>query len=431
MPAYGPEYKVYKPQGNARQIFSERADEVVVDGPAGTGKSRAVLEKINLAALKYAGMRALMVRKTRASLTQSAMVTFEQNVIVPNGEVSVYYHGGDQEYRYSNGSTIVTGGLDKSSKIMSTEYDLIYAQEGTELTEPEWEDLTTRARNGVMPYNQVLMDCNPGPARHWVKQRWETGKAARVKSVHKDNPRLWDESSQAWTPFGETYIRKLQNLSGVRRKRLYEGLWVSSEGMIYEVWDPLLHLVNPFEIPESWRRFLSIDFGFTNPFVCQWWAVDEDERMFCYREIYKTRRTVKEHAAQITELSGNENIEVAVCDWDAEDRATLEENGISTIPAEKAVSVGIEHVQERLKVQGDGRARMYFFRDRVVETDTDLEDNKLPTNTDQEFDGYMWSVSRSTGNKESPVKKDDHGMDCSRYAVMYADQYSATGGIYA
>jgi len=43
-----------------------------------------------------------------------------------------------QSYTYPNGSTIVLGGLDKESRIMSTQYDVIYVQEAIELTEAEW-----------------------------------------------------------------------------------------------------------------------------------------------------------------------------------------------------------------------------------------------------------------------------------------------------
>ena len=65
---------------------------------------------------KYKGARALMVRKTRTSLTQSAMVTFDKFVIPEND--SVTWRTGEQEYRYVNGSVVVIGGMDKSIKII-------------------------------------------------------------------------------------------------------------------------------------------------------------------------------------------------------------------------------------------------------------------------------------------------------------------------
>ena len=64
----------YQPRGAARQLFANKDREVLLAGPAGTGKSRACLEKLHLAALQRP-IRAAIIRKTRASLTQSALVT--------------------------------------------------------------------------------------------------------------------------------------------------------------------------------------------------------------------------------------------------------------------------------------------------------------------------------------------------------------------
>jgi len=82
--------------------------------------------------------------------------------------------------------------------------------------------------------------------------------------------------------------------------------------MVYDDWDPAVHLLDPFAIPDDWRRFRAIDFGYTNPFCCQWWAVDGDGRMYLYREVYMTRRTVREHARTIAEYSDGERIEATV-----------------------------------------------------------------------------------------------------------------------
>jgi phage terminase large subunit len=213
---------------------------------------------------------------------------------------------------------------------------------------------------------------------------------------------------------------------------------VQAEGVIYEQWDVARHLIDPFPIPLSWQRFRAVDFGFTHPFVCQWWAIDGDGRMYLYREIHHTKRTVKVHAEQIKAVerwadkdaegkSLREPIAMAICDHDAEDRATLAENGIRTMPAQKAVSVGIQRVQERLKVAGDGKPRLFILRGALVETDRDMEALKKPLNTEQEFDGYIWS---DNVRREEPVKIDDDGMDALRYAVMYADNPRSGGGIH-
>jgi phage terminase large subunit len=131
-----------------------------------------------------------------------------------------------------------------------------------------------------------------------------------------------------------------------------------------------------------------------------------------------TGRTVATHAKQINTLSENEKIEQTICDHDAEDRQTLAENGISNIAAKKDVLQGIGRVQDRLSKQADGRPRLFLLRDSLVEVDQELKANHLPTCTEEEIDSYIW---KNSSRKEEPVKENDHGMDCTRYSVMYLD----------
>ena len=52
----------YTPHGACAQIYETEDEEVLISGPAGTGKSRACLEKIHHLMQKYDGARALIVR---------------------------------------------------------------------------------------------------------------------------------------------------------------------------------------------------------------------------------------------------------------------------------------------------------------------------------------------------------------------------------
>jgi PBSX family phage terminase large subunit len=417
------ENRPFEPFGAARELWTNRSPEIVASGPAGTGKSRACLEKIHACCLRWPGCRWLIVRKTRESLTESALVTFEEKVLPENSPIK---EGSQrrmrQAYHYPNGSEIVLGGLDKPSKVMSTEYDGIYAQEAIELFENDWESLTTRLRNGVMPFQQMIADTNPDKPTHWLKRRADRGVTLMLESRHEDNPLIWDRKANDWTPIGRSYIAKLDALTGVRKDRLRHGRWVQAEGVVYDGWDRNRHLIDPFPIPESWRRIRAIDFGYTNPFVCLWVAIDNDHRMYVYRELYQTKRTVKVHSAQIKALSGDEVYEFTTADHDAEDRATLRENGIITIKARKEVKPGIEAVQERLKDAGDGRYRLYVFRDCLVERDKELDEAKRPCSILDEFDSYSWPKGKDgKAEKEAPEKLNDHAMDALRYAVMSID----------
>jgi phage terminase large subunit len=424
----------FAPRGAARQLFTDKSPEILLSGPAGTGKSRACLEKLNFCALKYAGMRGLIVRKTAVSLTSTALVTYRKQVareILANRVVH-WYGGSAQEpaqFRYSNGSTIAVGGMDKATRIMSSEYDMIFVQEAIELTINDWESLTTRLRNGVMPYQQLIADTNPDSDTHWLNQRSLAGNTLMLESRHEDNPMLVDDHG-ARTERGADYLAKLDALTGVRKLRLRDGLWVAAEGVVYEGWDRQLHLVDRFDIPHDWPRWWSVDFGYTNPFVLQRWAEDPDGRLYRYAETYHTRRLVEDHARdvlkEVTKARTGEWKEpkprAIICDHDAEDRATLERHlGMSTIPARKDVGPGIQAVEKRLEVAGDGRPRLLFLRDSVSKRDPALVDAARPASTEEEFPVYVWDSTPGKPPKETPVKDNDHGLDSTRYVVAHRD----------
>lgn len=423
----------YTPLGSAGDLFRRRDSEVLLSGPAGTGKSRACLEKLHMMAMLNPGMRGLIVRKTMASLGSTALVTWKRFVIAEAilvGEVQAF-GGSTQEaagFRYSNGSFIAIGGMDKSSKIMSSEYDVVYVQEATELTLDDWEAITTRLRNGRISFQQIIADCNPDTPTHWLKMRSDEGVTRMLESRHEDNPVLFSNDG-ALTEIGAAYMSKLDALTGVRYLRLRKGQWAAAEGLIYDDWDASIHVVDRFDIPWEWPRFWSIDFGYTNPMVIQCWAEDPDGRLFLYREWYHTKKTTDQHAKDILSVVTDEKgrwlepkPQTIVCDHDAEGRVVFQrEVGLSTRPAMKKVPEGIQAVQRRMRYAGDGKARLFLMRDSLVTRDPDLRSSRLPTCTLEEVTGYTWDTGSGKSIKESPRKQDDHGMDAMRYLVAYRD----------
>lgn len=433
----GPVHR-YQPHGTCIELFKYRGDEVLFAGPAGTGKSRACLEKLHLMALKNPGMRGLIVRKTLASLGSTALVTFEQHVATQHlANADVKWFGGSPKeaacYRYKNGSTITVGGMDKSMKIMSSEYDIVYVQEATELTEEDWEAITTRLRNGKVSFQQLMADANPWTPTHWLKVRCDKKKTHMIRSRHEDNPTLFNPKTGEITEGGKAYMQKLDALTGVRYMRLRKGIWCAAEGLVYEEWDPDIHIHKQIKVPPiSWTRYITIDFGFTNPMVAQFWAEDEDGRFYLYKEFYHTGMLVEDMARKIKEamnLRREPRPRMIICDHDAEGRATLERHlGMSTKAAKKTVEDGIQAVKKRMiKSELDGKPRIYLCQDAVIEVDKALSDAKKPTSTLEEVVGYIWDrgtvLAQNNGKppKEVPVKEDDHGMDAMRYMVAERD----------
>ena len=425
----------YEPRGAVRQLFQSTDGEVLLSGAAGTGKSVGALMYIHLACLAKPKVRALIVRKTLASLTASTLVTFREKVAKEAIEAGVlhFYGGSAQEpasYKYANGSVIVVGGLDRASRLLSTEFDLAFVDEAIETTPEDLDTIVSRLRNGVLSRQRLIMATNPGPPTHHLKQRADAGRCTLLYSTHEDNPRLYDGGQ--WTEYGLAYLARLDTLTGARYQRMRWGKWVAAEGLVYEGWDESVHLIDRFKIPSEWTRWISVDLGFTNPTCIQWWAEDPDGRLYLHRELYRTRTLVEDHAKRMLELmkypSGQwrePQPRAVICDHDAEDRATLEKHlGLGTSPAKKSVSDGIQAVQSRLKVQADGKPRLFLFRDSLVESDGDLVARARPTRTVEEITGYVWAVKPGTAGaelKEEPLKKDDHAMDALRYMVAERD----------
>ncbi|MFA5213309.1 MAG: hypothetical protein WC406_08250 [Methanoregula sp.] len=425
----------FQAYGGGLSLWKNKEPEVIISGPAETGKTRTALEKLDALMWKYPGAQAIIVRKTYKSLKTSVLLTFERKVLgawdTKEGKFDqrkspVIKLGGEhvEGYHYPNGSHIYLGGMDVPDKVLSSEWDVVYVNQAEELTLNDWEIITTRTtgRAGNMPYAQVMADCNPGAPMHWIRARAEKGRLKFIESRHEDNPTLYDPVTHQLTEQGKRSLTVLDNLTGVRYLRLRLGKWAAAEGVIYEDFDREVHIINAFPIPTDWVRFRAIDFGYTNPFVCQWWALDNDGRLYLYREIYMTHRLVEDFARQINQLSQGERIAATIADHDAEDRATLERYGIPTIAAMKAVSLGIQAVQTRLRKAGDGKPRLFIMTGALVEADPILLNDKKPVCTEQEVESYIWIPTKDGKlNKEAPLKENDHGMDPMRYLVAYVD----------
>lgn len=221
--------------------------ELVVAGPAGTGKTFPILSVLHTIACDNDDLRILFLRATRASLSESVLVTFEQEVL-PADEMEHLATSVQRKhrhsYRYDTGSEIVCAGLDLNpSRILSTAWDIVYANECIELSEEVWETLSSRMdRPGRDPrFGWLIGDTNPGHPNHWIKRREQAGKLELWSTVHEANPTMHDGLD--WTEDGEIYLDRLEQLTGVRYLRLRKGLWAGAEGQIYDEWDDAVHLI--------------------------------------------------------------------------------------------------------------------------------------------------------------------------------------------
>ena len=183
-----------------------------------------------------------------------------------------------------------------------------------------------------------------------------------------------------------------------------KGHFVAFAGAVYKTFNRKTHVIEPFEISKDWTRYRVIDWGFNNPFVCLWLARDKDRRWYVYAEYYQARETLAYHSEQIKQISGKEKYRATWADHDSQDCFEFKNLGISTIAAKKDVHLGIEAVQAALKVQGDGKPRLFIF--------------KTCRNSIREMSGYKWAEgTESRDAQDEPLKVNDHTCDCVRYGI--------------
>lgn len=315
-------------RGALAALYNSRAPEVLVEGRAGTSKTTGILTKIIDLCDGYPGSRHLVCRQTRASCTESVMVTLER--LLQDSHPHIVGSGAARENRHSytwhNGSTIVLGGLDQPERLFSTEWDTVYVAEATETTEDAWEKFGRAMRNNRVPYQQRIADCNPSAPGHWLNKRAtgapdylrdantpqtydrlqrfnygnQDGRMQRLISVHQDNPGYWSMEPWGWTDTGRQYVLgQLATLTGHRKARLFDGRWKAAEGTVFPEFDDARHVIHPFAVPLDWPQFVGIDPGYDHPCAILWVAVAPNGCFYIVDELYRGGLSVSRHAADI------------------------------------------------------------------------------------------------------------------------------------
>lgn len=278
--------------------------DIGAGGARGPGKSHAVLSQVALDdCQRVDNLKGLFLRQTGVSAQESFDDLIEKTVRhrVPMIKTK-------NSLRFPNGSRILLGGFKDEGdidKYIGIEYDFIIVEELNQLTEDKYSKLRGSLRTSKPNWRpRMYTSFNPGGVGHaFVKSRYvipfreDKQKETRfVPSTYKENPALNVE-----------YQEYLETLGGNLGKAWREGDWDLFEGMYFTEWRREKHVVQPFEVPQSWFRYRSIDpSGREGVTSCHWYAVDSNGRIYCYKEYYCTGRDIDEHAKAIYEMSCNE-----------------------------------------------------------------------------------------------------------------------------
>ena len=467
--------------------------QILLEGPAGTGKSRGLLEWIHWIGNKYPGIRILFLRKTKESLAESTLDTFENHVLWPGHPAFTGSAGphNRQTYTLPNGTHIVLGGMkDKAQrdKTLSTQYDIVVYFEGRDFTDiDDWQYMARANRNLKMPWQIRIADTNPGPEFHWLnrffpkpevggcyrqipREFWDAppftlkcpnahvhviprpkelksdedghlywpcptcGEKAqgavqfRLLSRFEDNPVWWDAKRGQFTPQGAEYIEgNLALLTGAPRANLYEGKWTNEEGVIYEQWDPAIHIIDKAEGIEWY--FGAFDKGLRHPGCLQVWGVRGDT-MTRVLEVYRTEQNIDWWAEQVQKANHRFELQALVCD-PSEPEYIAKFNDMlgerrgrdgSRIArrAVNAILTGIDLVRWGLSVR-DGGPRIFVERGSVDGLDPKRTAQMKPACLEQEIGSYVWKKAQPDQPlKETPDPTcSDHACDTLRYASFF------------
>lgn len=209
---------------------------------------------------------------------------------------------------FDNGSTIKFGHYDgdnAESEYQGVEYDVVFVDEATQLSERAFLYLTTVIR-GVNDFpKRMYLTCNPGGVGHrWVKrlfidkqyvndpddpERTENPEDYTfIPATVDDNPYLLQANPM--------YVKRLANMPEDLRRAHRYGDWDALGGNYFKNFGDQ-HKVKAFKIPEHWPIYRSFDYGL-DMFSCFWVAVDEDGRSWVFRQYEQSGLVVEEAAAQ-------------------------------------------------------------------------------------------------------------------------------------
>lgn len=215
-------------KGANAEAFNSTDPEVILSGPAGCGKTFAILYKLQDLCFEFPDLRIAVVRKTRVSMNDSTLETFETEIYPRRYLIANDLDRKSRtQYDYPEGSEIHVFGMDSPDKLLGSRWDLIYVNECTELTEEEWGILRSRLLRHKAPFNQLIGDCNPAKKgeEHWVWKRHLSKSVVLLFSDHNLNPTVT-----------EADIQGLSTLRGDLKRRFFEGSWkaIPGEGKLWK-----------------------------------------------------------------------------------------------------------------------------------------------------------------------------------------------------
>lgn len=289
-----------------QKLFCQARNRYVAFGGArGGGKSHVLRLKALGGAIRYPGIRILIVRREYPELEQSLILPMRR--LTPPALAT--YNATMRCLLFENGSLIKFGhyGAGDDLEYQGQEYDWVFIDEATQFTEDQFRTLGACLRGTAPIPRRMYLTCNPGGVGHgWVKRlfvtrrydkkRGERGEDYRfIPATVDDNPQLLAASPE--------YKQMLDLLpEDIRRAHRY-GDWDALAGTFFPEFHGETHVVEPLErMPDGWRLYRAFDYGL-DMLACIWVAVDFDGRCRVYREVQESGLIVSQAAELIRSMT--------------------------------------------------------------------------------------------------------------------------------
>lgn len=368
---------------NGRVFRDTTSPQILLSGGWGSGKSYALCCKLIFNCLSFPGYQAIIARKFRANLS---------NTIIPLLD-SLYYRifpdkkrivaSSRQRYEFPNGSQITIFGLDSTISFFGGSYHGAFISEVVEMEEEAVEDLASRLRlpTTSLFHRQLLMDTNPAGPNHWLLNWVADERVVHYTSTYKDNPAV-----------DQAYVDQLNKLTGYRRSRMVEGLWVAAEGLIFENYEKALTDID--YVYDEGLKVAGCDFGWTDSSAVVFGVFKNDKLVIT--------DVIKEKGKKVEALLKDEHKDyLFVCDSSRPDSiADLKQAGFNAIPCTK----GAGSILRGINVIGQG-----------IDTGK-IKIGKRCKPLIDEIQSYQWDPK----NDEKPLDgQEDHAIDAFRYLADY------------